>query len=148
MVIMAPGGGGSGGGGGGKITMALLVGALIISLGIAAYSMMRVDSVNKANTVAVEALKKTHVAEVKALEEKLVRATASLRDDMDYVAALEADNLALKNRQRPAPYPPRPPERQKYIDDLQLENTQRRTPGRTVVPATRPAGYDAFKQTP
>jgi hypothetical protein len=75
-----------------------------------------------------------------------VRAKADKAEDLEYVTALETDNLAMKNRQRPSAYPPRPPERQKYIDDLQLENTQRRTPGRVVVPATKPAGYDAYSQ--
>lgn len=134
--------------GGSKITMVLLIAALVISLGIAAYSLWRVDSVNRANAAAVAETAKKHTAEVKALEEKVVRASAARRDDLDYVAALEADNLALKNRQRPSPYPPRPPELQKYIDDLQAENAQRRTPGKPVVVATRPAGYDAYRTNP
>ena len=145
MVLVGPNGDS---GGGSRITLVLLIAALVISLGIAAYSLWRVDSVNRANVAAVAVTAKTHTTEVKALEEKLVRATAARRDDLDYVAALEADNLSLKNRQRPAPYPPRPPELQKYIDDLQLENAQRRTPGKVVVPATRPAGYDAYRANP
>lgn len=145
MVLVGADGGG---GGSGRMTTVLLIAALVISLGIAAYSMYRVDSVNRANAAEVAAVAKKHSDEVKALEAKLVRATAARKDDLDYVAALEADNAALKNRQRPSPYPPRPPELQKYIDDLQLENAQRRTPGKAVVVATRPAGYDAYRSTP
>ncbi len=146
MVLVSPDSGS--GGGGSRITLVLLIAALVISLGIAAYSMLRVDNVNRANLAAVAETTKKHTAEVKTLEEKLVRATIARKDDLDYVAALEADNAALKNRQRPTPYPPRPPELQKYIDDLQLENAQRRTPGKAVVVATRPAGYDAYRANP
>ena len=145
MVMVAPSGGS---GGGGRITMVLLIAALVFALGIAAYSMYTLSQGDKAHVTAVAETAKKHTAEVKALEEKLVRATAAVRDDQDYIRDLEADNLAMKNRQRPSPYPPRPPERQKYIDDLQQENAQRRRPGAAVVVATRPAGYDVYRQTP
>ena len=131
MVVVTPGGGG--GGGSSRTTVILLVTAMVFALGLAGYSMWRLDQSTREHKTAITELGRVHGLEVKAMEEKLGRARASLLEDKDYAEQLEADNLSMKTRGRPLTVlPPRPPERQKYINELQQENAQRRTPGRVV----------------
>ena len=142
MMVVAPNTGASSG----RMMTILLGGALLIALAIAAYSMWRLDTDARAHTAEVKAITEKHNAQVKGLEEKLVRANAYLREDVEYMAALEADNAAMIAGKKPTATAPVPPARQKYIDDLQRENAQRRAPkGKPVEPATRPQGYDAWK---
>ncbi|MDX2235321.1 MAG: hypothetical protein NW200_12555 [Hyphomonadaceae bacterium] len=133
MVIMSPEAASGGGGGGGRITIVLLGITLLFALALAGYSMFRLDQTSREQKAAIAELTKKHTGEIKSLEEKLSRAKASVAEDREYATALETDNLLLKTKGRAAsPFPPTPPERQKYIDELQLENAQRRTPGRVV----------------
>jgi len=136
MVIMSPDSG-RGGGGGGKITIVLLGVTLLLALALAGYSMFRLDQSTREQKAAIAELTKKHADETKALEERLARARASVLEDKEYATALEADNALLKTRGRAAsPVPPVAPERQKYIDELQNENAQRRRPTGTVVRET------------
>lgn len=142
MMVVAP----NAGGGSGRMTTILLGGALVIALAIAGYSMYRVDADTRAHTKAVKELTDKHAAQVKTLEEKLVRSNAYLKEDLEYMAALEADNAAMGAGKKPTATPPGPPARQKYIDDLQRENAQRRdAKGKPVAKTPVPAGYDVWK---
>ena len=141
MMVVAPGGGG--GGGGARMTTVLLGGALVIALAIAGYSLYRVDAQTRAHVKAVKEITDKHTVQVKALDEKLARASAFLKEDSEYIASLEADNAAMSAGKKPVVGAPVPPARQKYIDDLQRENAQRRDK-KPVVIAQKPAGYDPW----
>jgi hypothetical protein len=134
MVIMSPDAAGGGGGGGSRgMTLVLMGVTLVLALALAGYSMFRLDQATRDQKAAITELTKKHAGEIKGLEEKLARARATVLEDKEYATALETDNALMKARGRPvSATPPPAPERQKYIDELQLENAQRRTPGRVV----------------
>jgi len=140
MMVVAPGGGG---GGGARMTTVLLGGALVIALAIAGYSLYRVDAEARAHVKAVKEINDKHAVQVKNLDEKLARASAFLKEDSEYIASLEADNAAMAAGKKPVVGAPVPPARQKYIDDLQRENAQRRDK-KPVQAAQKPAGYDPW----
>lgn len=136
MVIMSPDSGG-GGGGGSRVSLILMGVTLLLALALAGYSMFRLDASTREQKAAIAELAKKHTGEIKGLEEKLTRARASVLEDKEYATNLENDNLLLKTKGRAAsPYPPTPPERQKYIDELQQENAQRRASPTRTVPVT------------
>lgn len=134
MVIMSPETAGRPrGSGAGPITTTLLGVTLVLAIALAGYSMFRLDQSANEQKAAIAELTKKHQGDIKGLEAQLVRARAAVLEDREYAAALEADNALLKAKGRQAsPNPPPAPERQKYIDELQQENAQRRTPGRVV----------------
>jgi len=142
MVMASGGGGGSGdGGGSGRVTQAVLAIAMVLALVLAGYAMIQLNATKGVQKGEIDELTKKHSTAVKELEAKLTRARATLAEDKDYAEALEADNAYMKARGRPySVQPPVPPDRQKYIDELQRENAQRRRPGTPVteVPKRNP----------
>jgi uncharacterized membrane protein YciS (DUF1049 family) len=139
MMVVAPGAVAASSG---RITTMLLGAGLVIALAIAGYSMFRVDVDARAHAKAVKELTEKHTTQTKVLEEKLSRSNVFLKEDKEFIEALEADNAAMASGKKPTVAAPVPPPRQKYIDDLQRENAERRGRGsRPVTPAKKPDGF-------
>lgn len=124
-----------------RITTVLLGLGLVIALAIAGYSMYRVDADTRAHNKIVKELTEKHAASIKALDEKLVRTNVFLKEDKEYIEALEADNAAMAAGKKPTSAAPVPPPRQKYINDLQRENAQRREK-KPATTTQKPPGFD------
>ena len=144
MVVVAPSGG-DGGGGSGRTTTVLLVTAMVFALGLAGYSMWRLDRSSTDQKTAIGLLNKQHAAELDVLKDKLTRARASVLEDKDYAENLARDNASMREKGRVVLVdPPQPPERQRYIDELQEENKALRKSPRSAVKQTTRRTVDLF----
>jgi len=131
LIVAAPGAAAASSG---RVTTMLMGGALVIALAIAGYAVYRIDADNRAHAKAVEKINKDYGDKIRVLDDKLARASAWWNEDKDYIAALEADNVAMASGKKPASNAPTPPARQKYIDDLEKENATRRDPNKNKKP--------------
>ena len=147
MVVVSPGSSGDGGSSG-RTTMILLVTALVFALGIAAWSLIELNSSNKTWAGKVGDKEREMQLKIDKLNATLGSTSALVDTENVYTDKLEADNAALeKNVVRAKATPaPEPTPHQHYVVALEKRNTALRA-GKPAPPA-QPRSEDPLKPRP